>query len=296
MWALTGSRAYAGLTISATFDSTITSDPNAAAIENTINTAINTYETKFTDPINVTIKFQEMTSGLGSSNWWYYDIPYQQFINALSADKTTADDITALAHLPTGANNPVTGSMNINIKTANARALGIGLFPPSGNSDGVIGLNTHITDIGSPGTTGQYSLLSTTEHEIDEVLGLGSALSGLAGGNPLPEDLFRYTVGGSRSFVTSGDNAYFSIDGGATDLVRFNQGNNAGGDYGDWWSHNGGGNPGPVPRRKCRMHLPIPARIRRWASSCEPWMSSATIWFRNPGPWLCWVWEWFASG
>ena len=41
-----------GLTITPSFDSTITSDPNAAAIENTINQAINTYETTFSDPIN----------------------------------------------------------------------------------------------------------------------------------------------------------------------------------------------------------------------------------------------------
>src|SRR5262249_52772473 len=39
--------------------------------------------------------------------------------------------------------------------------------------------------------------------------------------------------------------AYFSIDGGATDLARFNQ--NVAGDTGDWWSNNGLGNSGPNP-------------------------------------------------
>ena len=53
------------LVINPTFDSTITSDPDAVAIEASINAAINFYETYFTDPIAVSITFQEMTSGLG---------------------------------------------------------------------------------------------------------------------------------------------------------------------------------------------------------------------------------------
>jgi hypothetical protein len=50
----------------------------------------------------------------------------------------------------------------------------------------------------------------------------------------LPEDLFRFDSSGHRSFTAGGDDAYFSIDGGATLLARFNQ--TSGGDYGDWWS------------------------------------------------------------
>jgi hypothetical protein len=194
-----------------------------------------------------------MNSGLGSSNWWYYNISYQTFINHLTADASSANDSTALAFLPHGANNPVNGSTQINVKTANLRAIGItGLNSGlAGGVDGIVGLNTHITDVGSPGTSGQYSLISTTEHEIDEVLGLASALppGGLISNDPLPEDLYRYTLGpgGVRTYTNTGDNAYFSIDGGTTDLARFNQGNNAGGDFGDWWSGNGAGNPGPNP-------------------------------------------------
>ena len=193
IFALASTRTYAGLVITPTFDSSITSDPNDPSIDGVINQAINTYETRFSDPINVTITFQEMNTGLGSSNWWYYNISYQTFINALIADASTADDATALAHLPHGTTNPVDGSTSINVKTANLRAIGInGLNSGlAGGADGIIGLNTHITDIGSPGTSGQYSLLSTTEHEIDEVLGLASALppNSLIGNDPLPEDL-----------------------------------------------------------------------------------------------------------
>src|SRR6266446_5030859 len=93
-------RTYAGLVITPTFDSTITSDSNAAAIESVINQAVNNYQTRFSDPINVTINFKEMTTGLGSSNWWYYNISYQTFINDLTADASTPDDATPIAFLP----------------------------------------------------------------------------------------------------------------------------------------------------------------------------------------------------
>ena len=233
-------RIYAGLVITPTFDSTITGDPNAAAIEGVINQAINTYQTRFADPINVTINFREMASGLGSSNWWYYNITYQNFINHLLADASTPDDATALAHVPHGANNPVDNSTNINVKTANLRAIGIfGLNSGlAGGVDGIVGLNTHITDVGSPGTSGQYSLLATTEHEIDEVLGLASALppNSLIGNDPLPEDLYRYDAVGNRSFsANAAAKAYFSIDG-VNDLAQFDN-QNDGGDFGDWQSN-----------------------------------------------------------
>src|SRR4051812_49208021 len=63
-----GAPAVAGLVIVPTFDASITSDPNAVAIEGTINAAIQAYETGFSDPITVTIKFQEISTGLSSSN------------------------------------------------------------------------------------------------------------------------------------------------------------------------------------------------------------------------------------
>ncbi len=126
----------------------------------------------------------------------------------------------------------------INVKTANLKALGFTGYNSglAGGVNGIIGLNTSITDIGSPGTTGQYSLLATVEHEIDEVLGLGSALPNPSNyfNDPLPEDLFRYDANGNRSFTSATTTAYFSLDG-TTDLAQFNNSNN-GGDYGDWQS------------------------------------------------------------
>jgi hypothetical protein len=227
-------QAYAGITINAIFDSSITSDPNAAAIEGTINQAINVYQTTLTNPITVTINFAEMSSGLGQSSTSFATGPYSLYFNALVATQTSANDATAilsLGPLPPSGNNPVTGTTLINVTTANLRAVGINVNPPPGQPDGFIGLNTHLTTPGSPGSSLQFSLLAVTEHEIDEVLGLGSAINRF--NDPFPEDLWRYNKDGTRNFSNSSSSvAFFSIDG-TTDLARFNNGNN-GGDWGDW--------------------------------------------------------------
>jgi hypothetical protein len=240
-------RADVALNIIATFDSSITSDPNALAIESTINSAINFYDTTFTThtaaPIGVTIDFKEMGSGLGQSNTYLYQVSYNSFITALhGANSGDATDTAALSGLPIATNNPVTVTPNIDVKTAELRALGYTGLPSglAGGFDGIIGLNTSLTNPpGAPGPS-SYSLLAVTEHEIDEVLGLGSDVGGTGFfAAPAPEDLFRYSAGGTRSFSANAScaappTAFLSLDG-TTDLAQFNNCNN-GGDYGDWQS------------------------------------------------------------
>jgi hypothetical protein len=76
-------------------------------------------------------------------------------------------------------------------------------------------------------------------HEIDEVLGLGSAQPMPFHDDPHPEDLFRYSAHGTRSFSTAPTpQPYLSINGGSTSLVQYNT--NPKGDYGDY---NGIGGP-----------------------------------------------------
>lgn len=80
----------------------------------------------------------------------------------------------------------------------------------------------------------KYDLISVAEHEMDEVLGFVSTLNQNYPNGPIgPMDLFRYTTNLVRTWTTSGDNAYFSVDG-TNLLARFNQ--NSGADYHDWWS------------------------------------------------------------
>ena len=240
--ALTLASPAAALTINAIFAGNITSDPNSGAIENAINTAIGQYQTLFSDPITVTIEFQEMNSGLGQSNKLLYSISYSTFHAALVADAKSADDATALAvDYPNQANNPVTGNSNVAISTANIKALNIaGSFPGIAcgvnTCDGIIGLNTALTTPGSAGSTNQFSLTVVTEHEIDEVLGLGSSLNQSFQSLPSPEDFFRYDSSGSRSYTTNTSaKSFFSIDS-TTDLAQFDN-QNDGGDWADWQSN-----------------------------------------------------------
>jgi len=229
----------AGLIINPTWDSTITSDPNAPAIMNSISNAILVYETKFSDNVTVNIKFAEMATGLGMSSTFFSTISYTTFYNALVADSKTTNDVIALSHIPfNGGINPVDGTTSNRVTTANQRALGLSINPPL---DGTISLNMSIINIDRVSINpSKFDLMAVVSHEIDEVMGTSSSL-GSAGpaANSRPADLFRYTSAATRTYTISPppptfDDAWFSIDGGTTRLVRFNQ--SSSGDYGDWWS------------------------------------------------------------
>ena len=60
----------------------------------------------------------------------------------MTADGSSPDDATALAHLGLGPNNPVNGGSVINVTTANLRAIGIPVGLAPGQPDGFIGLDT----------------------------------------------------------------------------------------------------------------------------------------------------------
>jgi len=136
------------------------------------------------------------------------------------------------------------------VKSANGRALGIDTPEESFNfmnspcptftGSGCIGLN--VTTANNFGV-----LFATVEHEIDEVLGLGSALNGTTTpAMPFTDDLFRWQSSSVRSYSANASTtnpcgvstpaAFFSIDGGKTDLDDFNNCAN-GLDYGDWITH-----------------------------------------------------------
>jgi hypothetical protein len=241
--------AQAQLIINPIWDSTITSDPNASLIEGTIDSAINVYKNDISTPITVNINFAEVTSGLGQSSTYYGTVGYSTYRSALAAVATSADQLSALASLPVQTDNPVNGNASMAVTTANLRALGFNANPPTGQPDSFIGLNTSIMNLTRTNIDpSKYDLMSVVSHEIDEALGFGSALNGLANGAAAPTgavwgmDLYRYDQNGNRSFNTGvNTQSYFSIDGGAIDLARFNQ--EGGGDYSDWYSYYGGVTP-----------------------------------------------------
>ncbi len=238
---LNGANSAHALIINPIWDSTITSDANAATIENTINSTIAIYQASFSNPITVSIKFAEMTSGLGQSSTYFGTVSYASYLAQLTSHATTAADATALAHLGAGPNNPVNGNTSMAVTTANLRALGYVASPPSGNPDSTISLNMALMNLDRVSINpSKYDLMAVAAHEIDEALGFGSLLNGLANGAAAPTgavwglDLYRYDGAGNRSFNTAvASLAYFSIDG-TTQLARFNQ--TAGGDFSDFYS------------------------------------------------------------
>ena len=101
-----------GLVIVPTFDSTITNDPRSSAIQAMIISAIQKYQTLFSDPITVSIRFRysgyhlegdPMGTLIGASNSGLYQLDWNTYIAALKADGKTANDMSANATLPTSA-------------------------------------------------------------------------------------------------------------------------------------------------------------------------------------------------
>lgn len=238
--------ASAGLIINATFDSSITSSPNAVAIQATINQAIAIYQSLFSDPVTVSILFRYsstapdgtfISGSIARSNYVYYSIWWSNYINALIADGKTVSDSTANSSLPGNA-----FSTNLRPTSANGRAIGLNTPPAmyadatvgsGGRYDGIVTLNSSASfQFTRPTAAANYDALRCIEHEIDEVLGLGSYL-GTGSSDLRPEDLFTWAAPGGRGLVVTGAR-YFSIDGGKTNLVSLNQ--TAPLDYGDWLS------------------------------------------------------------
>ena len=102
----------AGLTINATFDSSITSLPGAAGIESAINSAITAVESSITSPNNITVSidFQNMSSGLGQSFTTEYIDSYYGYYNAFKAVATSPNQLTALASLGPAPTSPSSGN------------------------------------------------------------------------------------------------------------------------------------------------------------------------------------------
>ena len=238
----------AGLIINATFDSSITNNPNALAIQSRITAAVSIFENLFSDPITVPILFRYSASDADGSPLGHavsdsisaiYPIPWNTYISALRVHATSGNDTRANASLPATAL-----SANVDPSGANGRAIGLNTPPgvsANGNVgsgpdfiyDGVITLNSSDPfQFTRPVNSGNYDAQRSTEHEIDEVLGLGSHLNG--GGRDLePQDLFSWSSSGTRNLTSSGTR-YFSIDSGTTDIIDFNQ--DPSGDFGDWLS------------------------------------------------------------
>src|SRR5262249_6362363 len=138
--------------------------------------------------------------------------------------------------------DPTSGGSFV-VSTAQAKALG--LSGGSSKPHRYIGLSSALSVQFKPTPpAGQVCPLGALHHEISEGMGrTGSVGAGFGAGVYTALDLYRYTStdnvnpqNGSPIRALSqqsGDVAYFSIDGGATNLGGFNA-SDGGLDYGDW--------------------------------------------------------------
>jgi hypothetical protein len=236
-----------GLVIHPTFDSSITNNPNSAAIQATISRAISLHESLFADPITIQIRFRYSTTApdghplpmgtLARTDLVLYPIPWSTYISALRADAQSSNDTQANASLPGSAL-----SGNIRPSSAGGRAVGLDTPPAmfangdvgqGGPYDAIVTLNSALPfQFSRPPSPNNFDAQRSIEHEVDEAIGLGSHLGG-NGSDLRPQDLFSWSSAGNRNISTSGTR-YFSINSGANNIVNFNQ--DPSGDFGDWLS------------------------------------------------------------
>jgi hypothetical protein len=162
-------------------------------------------------------------------------MPWSVFINALRADARTDNDNAANATLPGNAL-----SQTIKPSGADGRAVGLDTPPAlfadghvgnGGPYDGIVTLNSADPfQFTRPTSPNNFDAQRSTEHEMDEIMGI---VSDADSSKLHPQDLFSWSSAGHRNITSSGTR-YFSINGGVTNIVNFNQDSH--GDFGDWLS------------------------------------------------------------
>lgn len=227
--------AQSGLVIIPTFDSSILNHPNSEAIQTAINQAIAIYQALFGDPITVKILFRYsnrrsdggfIRSGIiALVEFTAHDPPWDAYINALKADAKTGNDATANASLPADPLSP-----QFLVSSANGRALGFdtpGTLDATGTAgagtfDGIATLNSNRPfQFTRPTSAANYDALRLIQGCISGVLGIASGVD-VSASAFFPQDLFSWAAPANRNITSSGFR-YFSIDGGNTKVVDFNQ-------------------------------------------------------------------------
>ena len=193
------------LTFSLTFDTSVTSQVNAAQIETAFSNAALAFQILYTNAmvVNITV-FYQSGIGLGQSITEETGNPsYSQLTNALRNARTTPADTNAVASLP-----PVDPTPNFSIgtnwwvPTAESKALNdlpapFNVATNDPTVDGQIYFDSgksYTFDPTNRAVSGKFDFIGVAEHEISEVLGRGFGLD-VNGNGYIPYDLFRFTNG-----------------------------------------------------------------------------------------------------
>lgn len=227
------------------FDSTFVADFGSQALlaEAAFDDAANVYRQVFANniTINITVKAVTGTGTLGeSSSALGGTLTYAQVKTLLNDSAKSADDVSAYSHLP--VTDPVAGGGKYWLTLAQAKALGA-LPANNPTTDGTITFGSGFAYAFSPtnrAVPGAYDFIGVAEHEISEVMGrIGLLGASIAGGPAFGVlDLFGFSSAGSPNLNPQVNGAYFSIDGGHTNLRFYNDAAN-GGDAKDWASGHG---------------------------------------------------------
>jgi hypothetical protein len=247
-------------------------DPSiGAALCTTINSTVDPiYDNTFTNA-DASIYLTFGNTGLGSNEQYVNFVPYTDYVGALAAETHASSGVVRLDALSSLAANATTVYGAGYVGGTSALLTDIGFSGATGNTStlapcsiGTAGCYNAYMVLASPailagessndwsyyfrtGTeaSNQFDIFSVIEHETDEVLGTISCISDSTSGlsnfcagatgqpnTPSAADLYRYSAPGSLSLQTNNP-AYFSYDGGVTDVANYNTANN-GGDFGDF--------------------------------------------------------------
>jgi hypothetical protein len=193
-----------------------------SGFKSTIDQVVQLFDATFTSPVTINIAVslnevhgQPISSPAIAQSFFQFAsvVSYAQLRAALITQNAAGSETLPLTD-PTGR--------ALRLGRAEEKALGF-LTDSSNTVDGWVGF--------SSAAAANANFFGIVAHEITETMGRSSLLdhTGLYGSL----DLFRYSAPGVWQLV-AGQPAYFSIDGGATNLDDFNT--VAGRDYGDWAS------------------------------------------------------------
>jgi len=234
-----------GFQINVTYDTSV-----PAAAQAAFNSLVSNYESVFTTNITVNIDVAFGNTGLGESETEEIGVSYSAWRAAMAANATANPGNTyaaaAAASLP--ESDPI-GNGTVLLNTAHARALG---FTANTAIDSTLTFSDSVVfEYNGVPASGAADFMDVAAHELDEGLGIGSALTGLANNAPIPtgnyvaEDYFRFSAAGTRDITTNPTAVvHFSYDGGNTNVAQFNQAYSALGDNdldrNDWVYGNAG--------------------------------------------------------